>query len=57
MLGKIFGNFGFWDICQNVLDQSDCRIIKSTISPEQNDEKRHVDKNSFKLKADWKILG
>ena len=52
MLGKIFGNFGFWDICQNVLDQSDCRIIKSTISPEQNDKKRHVDKNSFKLKAD-----
>ena len=32
-------NFASWDMNQNVLDQSDCRIFKSTISLEQNDEK------------------
>ena len=36
---KILENFGSWDMCQNVLGPSDCRIFKSTISLEQNDEK------------------
>ena len=39
MLGKILENVGSWDMCQNVLGQSDCRIFKSTISLEDNDEK------------------
>ena len=39
MLRKIWENFGSWDMCQNVLGQSDCRIFKSTISLEQNGEK------------------
>ena len=39
MLAKILGNFDFWDMCQNVLGQSDCSISKSTISLEQNNEK------------------
>ena len=30
---------GSWDMGQNVLGQSDCRIFKSTVSLEQNDEK------------------
>ena len=38
MLGKIFENFGSWDMCQNLLGQSDYRIFKSTTSLEQNDE-------------------
>ena len=29
---------GSWDISQNTLDQSDCRIFKSTIYVEQMDE-------------------
>ena len=32
-------NLDSWDMCQNGLGQSDCRIFKSTISLEQNDEK------------------
>ena len=49
----------FWDIGENSLGQSDCRILKSTISPEEIDETAlflHVDKNSPKLKVDWKFL-
>ena len=42
MLTKILKSFGSWDTCQNVLDQSDYRIFKSTISLEQNDEKFRV---------------
>ena len=45
---------------QNALGQSDCRIFKLIISPEQNDEKAwflHVDTDSWKLKVGWKILG
>ena len=60
MLGKVLENFGSWEIFQNVLGQSDCRIFKSAIPLEQNDEKvwfLHVDTNSLKLKVDWKILG
>ena len=30
---------GSWDMGQNALSQSDCRIFKSTISLEQNNEK------------------
>ena len=30
---------GFWDMGQNALDQSDCRIFKLTISQEHKDEK------------------
>ena len=56
MLGKIMENFGCRDMCQNVLSQSDYSVFKSTISLEQNDEKFHVDGNSFKLKVHWKIL-
>ena len=40
---------------QNALDQSDCRISTSNISPEQNDDKPeflHVDTNSLKLKVE-----
>ena len=58
MLEKILKSFVFWDLCQNVLDQSDYRIFKSTISLEQDDEKSkylHVDTDSLKLKGDWKI--
>ena len=39
----------------NALDQSDCRIFTSNISPEQNDDKPeflHVDTNSLKLKVE-----
>ena len=32
--GKSF----FWDMGQNALSQSDCRIFKSNISPKQIDE-------------------
>ena len=39
MLEEIFKSFGSWDVCQNVLGQSDYRIFKSTIPLEQNDEK------------------
>ena len=28
MFGKILENVGSWDMCQNVLGQSDCRIFK-----------------------------
>ena len=49
-------NFGCRDMCQNGLGQSDYSVFKSTISLEQNDEKFHVDINSFKLKVYWKIL-
>ena len=40
---------------QNALSQSDCRIFKSTISVEQNDEKPdflHVDTDSWKVEVD-----
>ena len=53
-------NFGSWDMYQNIPGQSDCRSFKSAISLETNDEKMiflHVDRNSLKLKVDWKILG
>ena len=39
MLGKILENFVSWDMCQNVLGQSDCRAFNSIISLEQSDEK------------------
>ena len=46
---------------QNALDQSDCRILKSTISLEQNHEKAcfflHIDTNLWKLKVNLKIQG
>ena len=32
-MGKIWGS---WDMCQNALCQSDCKIFKSTVSLEQN---------------------
>ena len=54
-LGKIS-----WDMGQNVLSQSDCRIFLSTISPEQINEIAwflHVDTNSHKLIVDQKISG
>ena len=53
-------NSGSWDMGQNALGQWDCIIFKSTISPEQNDEKvwfLHVDTSSLKLSVVWKILG
>ena len=34
----IWENFGFWDMGQNVLSQSDCMIFQSTIYPEQISE-------------------
>ena len=54
------GKSGSWDLGQNSLGQSDCRIFKSTLSLEQNDEKafffafwyRHME-----LKINQKILG
>ena len=36
---RIWKNSGSWDIGQNTLGQWDCRVFKSTISLEQNDEK------------------
>ena len=39
ILRKIFENFGSWDMCQNVVSQSDCKIFKETISLEREDEK------------------
>ena len=59
MLGKILKLFSSWDTCQNALGQSDCRIFKSTIFPEENHEKVFflVDTNSLKLRVDLKILG
>ena len=44
---------------QNAVDQSDCRILKSTISLEQEDEKSdflHVDTYSWKLKSSLKNI-
>ena len=35
---NIWGKSGSWNIDHNVLSQSDYRIFKSTVSPEQNDE-------------------
>ena len=35
---NIWGKSGSRDICQNALSQSDCRIFKSVIYPEQIDE-------------------
>ena len=49
---------GSWDISQNALGQSDCRVFKLAL--EQHDEKHdflHVDTDSWKLKVNWKILG
>ena len=43
----------------NAYGRSDCRIFKSTVSPEENDEKPdflHVDTDSWKLKVDQKVL-
>ena len=60
MLEKIFKSIVSWDMCQNVIGQSDYRIFKTTISLEQNHEKVWVfdiDTNSLKLKVGWKILG
>ena len=34
----IWEKAGSWDICQNALSQSDCRIFKYTISPDHIDE-------------------
>ena len=31
------GKSGSWDMAQNAVDQSDCRIFKSNISLEDND--------------------
>ena len=48
----------FWNIGQNALSQWDCRIFQWTISPEQIDDTvsfLQVDKNSSKLKFDWKF--
>ena len=41
ILGKlrVLEKSGSWDMGQNTLSQSDCKIFKSTISLEQNDEK------------------
>ena len=33
---------GSWDMGQNDLDQSDCSILKLTVSLEQNDEKAEI---------------
>ena len=55
----IWEKFCSWDIGQSALSQSDCRIFKSTVSPEQIDETAsvwYVDTNSQKLKVDWKIF-
>ena len=35
----ILEKFGYWEMGQNALDQSDYKIFGSTISLEQNDEK------------------
>ena len=54
----ICGNFGSWDMGQNVLIQSDCSIFKSAISPKQkNPDLLHVDTNSRKWKIDQKFFG
>ena len=37
---------------RNALCQSDCKIFKSTVSLEQNDETKIGDTNSWKLKFD-----
>ena len=45
---------------QNILSQSDCRIFKSTLSPEQVNETAwflHFDTNSHKSKVDRKNFG
>ena len=39
ILGKILEKFGFWDMCQNVFGQSDCRIFKEILSLERKDKK------------------
>ena len=44
----------------HALCQSGYRIFKSAISAEQNDEKPdflYVEKDSWKIEVDWKILG
>ena len=61
-LGKsqILKNFGFWDMVQNAAGQSDCRIVNSTISPQQNDEKAWFFAWSYKLneiKSCFKNIG
>ena len=47
---QIWENSSTWDMAQNAIGQSDCRIFKSNISLE-------YDTNSLKLKVDWKIMG
>ena len=39
ILRKFLENFRSWDMCQNVLSQSDCKIFKVTMSLEREDEK------------------
>ena len=49
-----------WDLGQNALSQSDCRIFKWTVSPEQIYETASfllIDKNSQKLKFDRECFG
>ena len=49
-----------WDMGQNALGQSDCKIFKSSVSPEQIDEKSdflYVNTDLWKLKIGWNILG
>ena len=49
ILRKFLENFRSWDMCQNVLSQSDCKIFKVTMSLEPEDENSnfwHVDTNS-----------
>ena len=56
----IWKKSGFWDMGQNALGQSNCRIFKSALSLEQN--MKWADFFAcwwykWKLKFDWKILG
>ena len=52
-------NSGSWDMGQNALGQSDCRIFKSTISLEKMDETArcfYTDTNSWKFKVALKYF-
>ena len=49
----------YWDMGQNALGQSDCRIFKSTISLEKMDETArcfYTDTNSWKFKVALKYF-
>ena len=51
---------GSWDLGQNAVGQSDCRIFKLTMSPEHKMKKSdflHADTDYWKLKVSWKIVG